>query len=365
MSVLFFILALIITVIILTAVHEWGHFIAARWCGVKIEKAYIGFGRPLIKKTSLKTKTEYAIGCLPFGGFVQLYENNDINDDNKKYNLAAQPLKNKLTIALMGPLFSILFAIPLLTSAWMLGIPAFDAKITSPPENSIAAFSGFQNGDVITAVDGNNVATWLDTVMQIFLFINDGKTVEIDIKRNHESFTLALPLDTSILQSKTSFMQTIGLNVDSGTIESPSVKIRQLNFIDAGQTALKQGILSVKLTFKTLYKIVTGQLSLSNLSGPIGIGYQAGLALSSGVGLYLFFLAIVSINLGFINLLPLPILDGGQCIRFIIEKIRGKPVSARWRYLLQQLTIGALICLLAFTIESDTKRIIQNQTTEN
>lgn len=314
----------------LILVHELGHFIVAKLSGIKVNEFSIGMGPNVYNKT--KGETKYSIRALPLGGYVAMEGEDSESSDPRSYENAA-PHKRFLTI-LAGPLMNYLTAFLLiLIVLFMNGAPT--NYIGQISDGSPAQTMGLENGDKIISIDDKPVNTFND----ISLLINDSKGNPVNIKVERDGQQL---------------VKTIEPELKDGVYLIGIIPSRTFNPLSLISEAVNQVISITILLWQTLRMLFTGLLGLSNLSGPIGVIQQAGAAASMGIASLLTFTALISINLGFFNLLPIPALDGSKLVLIIIEKIIGRPLNKKVE---QTITIIGFFALMALIIIVSVKDI--------
>jgi len=382
----FFVLALGI----LVAVHEWGHYYVAKLCKVKILRFSIGFGKPLYKRIT-SSGMEFVIAAIPLGGYVRMLDArvDDVPPELEPIAFNFQPVWQRFAIVAAGPLVNFIFAVFAMAAIGMIGRQTPGAHSTRDWRDvtiELSTFSGEENIP-LTVRKSNGVTTELSIPIEgwkidpeqsdLFAAIGfqayrpapttrmgyigpqspaekagmlkndkilklDGTSVEnysqiVDFieQRPNQVAMMQIERDGALLELEVRFGQKEDspsegyLGVSPYQEEWPQEYIQniQLGFFDALADGSAQTWRLMGVTLDMLGKLITGDVSVKNLSGPISIAQGAGASASYGIVAFLSFLALISVNLGIINLLPLPILDGGHLMYFIIEWITGKPVS--------------------------------------
>ena len=347
MAIIYGILGLIFMIII----HEFGHFLAARLVGVGVERFSVGFGKVL---ASYKTKrTEYALSLIPLGGYVKLKgenrEGSDLNDVKDAF--FAQPVYKRMIIVFAGPFFNILSAVFFIAFAYMIGVPSLSPSIGKVLKNSSAYTAGIRKGDVVLSINKHPIKTWQELSHTIKMYPN--KQIIIKLKRNGSVINInAEPKGKQIkdLLGYSKYVGILGIVPSGSTIKlrySPSASLYQ---------GVKKTIYITKITLEGLVRLLERAIPTSNLGGPIMIIDVASKAAQSGLAAFLVFASIISINLGILNLLPIPILDGGHLMFFTIEAIRRKPVSEKVQGIFQNVGLAILLALMLFAFFNDFKR---------
>ncbi len=444
-------LAFIVAISVLVAVHEYGHYIVGRWCGMKVLRFSIGFGKPLWMRIGGKDKTEYCISAIPLGGYVKFLgerygtgEPVDPADEGRAFN--HRPVWNRILVLLAGPFFNFLFAFAAYWVLFISGVPTMKPAVGEVAEASYAAEAGLRYGDRITKVGDRETADWETALVSILdemvsdgtvtleleepdgfvrtttlnvgedrtrltepgmlfdglgfqpwrppailatveeggagdlggLQIGDkitaidgqavnsfgdlqrivsarpGMYVTVELVRNSEPMALDLTIGTRDVEGQTNGF----LNVGIGNITTDYWYVRKFGPLQSIAQSVERTWTSTAFTVRMLGRMVTGEVSVKNISGPINIAQFAGSSAAAGLNAFLNFLALVSISLGVLNLLPVPVLDGGQIVYHGIEGIKGSPLSERAQLIGQQIGIVALLLLMTFAFYNDIARIL-------
>lgn len=348
---------------VLIFVHELGHFVFAKLSNVKVLKFSLGFGpRVFGRKIG---ETEYMVSALPLGGYVKMY-GEDIGDEVEikdfERSFKAQKLWKKAMIVLAGPLFNILLTFGLYTSLLAVGIevPVPDLKNLMPIVDEVdpaypAAAAGIQKGDKIVRIDDTEINTWIDIINVVGM--NPGKSLGFMVQRGSElrKFTIApLAVQQTDKSGKTISIGRIGIRKTGRGLYTI---VESSSFLDApGQGAYATYKMGTVI-FDSLWMTLSGEISFKNLGGPISIFTESSKAASAGAITYFLFMALVSVNLGVLNILPIPVLDGGHLLFMAVEAVRGKPVSDTAIAISQRIGIALLLALMALVMYNDMFRL--------
>lgn len=445
--------AFILAIGILVAVHEYGHFMAARWVGVRVLRFSIGFGRPLWLRRAGSDRTEYCISAIPFGGYVRLLDERDTpvpaSERHRSFN--RQPIAARITILAAGPVLNFVFAVLAYWCMFMIGVPGarpvigeivpgsvaegaglasrdeivgVGSRTTSTWEGTVvamldellsngqvaltvrdaagrdktvtldlrgrapeltepgrlfpgigispwspelppvlgdllpsgsAARSGLRTGDRIVSAAGEPVATWAQWVQMIRA--QPGETMSVEIERDGRRLTVMLAVDRAT--DAEGEVGRIGASpqIPAGFYDELRATERYWPVAALGQSLRKTWEMS-SLTVRMLSRMVIGEVSVKNISGPINIAQYAGYSASIGLSPFLSFLAVVSLSLGILNLLPVPMLDGGQIVFQLVEAAKGAPLSERAQIIGQQVGIALLLLLMSFAFYNDISRLL-------
>lgn len=434
------IIAGIIMLGILVFIHELGHFLVAKWAGVKVLKFSLGFGPRLVSRKF--GETEYLICAIPLGGYVQMLgegsgengESGELTPEERQRSYAAKSPGKRVAIVAAGPLMNLALPFLVLPIAFMVGVnmPAF---LDEPPcighvvAQSSGATAGFVPGDCIVAINGESVSSWSDTNMKLISFA--GAALDFDVVRGDERLRLRIAADAAELETQglglfPEQQARIGglalgmpaeeaglhkgdliLQVDDQPIRSwydlrgaiqtgqgrPQTLVveRDGELLEVSLTAQRGGrdddyligiapeqkvvtkrfgpLAAIKagaqrtydlieLTIVFIQKLFSGNVSTKNIGGPITVVQIAGQAAQTDLAAILSVLAFLSIQLGILNLLPIPILDGGHIIFNLFEMIFRRPLSLRTREIAQQIGLMLLILLMVLAFYNDIMRLV-------
>ena len=348
------ILAFIVVLGVLIFFHELGHFLFARMFGVGVEKFSLGFGPRIFGwKAGL---TDYRISAIPLGGYVKMVgEDPAVEMDPKDiaFSFTHKHVFKKLLIVAAGPLFNVLLAILIFLCIYLFsGTYILKPTIGEVQENMPAFESGLQKGDVIREIDGQMISTWEE--MAEGIAASNGRPMSFLIQRLDEMITFEIKPITK--KAKNLF----GEDIDRyfiGVASAGDVENRKLGIGESVVESVRQTYNIAELTIVSIAKLIKGTISTKTIGGPIMIAELAGQQAKEGVLNFIFLIALLSINLAIINFLPIPVLDGGHILFFLIEIIIGRPVNMRMREIAQQAGIFILIMLMIFVFYNDISRI--------
>ena len=354
----------------LVTVHELGHYLVGRWFGVKADAFSVGFGKELAGWTD-KRGTRWKLSVLPLGGYVQFA--GDMNPasqpseewlalpaEERARTFQAQPLWQRALIVAAGPVTNVLVAIAIFTAfnlAYGKPVPADPAKesvIAGFAELSPAREAGFRIGDRIVAVEGERLATFREVQSAIFLRPNERITVTV-VRGGR---TLALPVTTRSeeMQDRFGNVSAIGLiGVEGRETE------RRFEPVGVGEAVVlagEQPVQTVDMMITGIAQIISGRRSVEELGGPIKIAKFSGEQLSLGWQEFVWFAAMISLNLAFINLLPIPALDGGHLAFYAAEAVRRKPVGPRGQEWAFRTGVALVLALMLFVTINDVASLI-------
>ena len=445
MSALFIVVAAILLLGPLIAIHEFGHYFVARKLGVKVLVYSIGFGPTILKWTSKKSGIQYQLSALPLGGYVKMLDEREENvaEEDLPYAFNRQPPWKRIAIVAAGPLINLIFAILLF---WVLFLPAqeqLNTRVGKVLADTPAAAAQMQVGDKITAIDGTPVTTWEKLNFALVDRVGETGKIQVQAERAGEIKTFSLPIQNFLNDQSQSPLDILGftpyrpqipaivskLSEDGAAIRqgmqvgdqiiaidgvkmndwydvvqvvqaSPEKllkvdvlrnnQVQQLEVMPQGKRdnmGNVSGVLGVQsdpgkivipedfkqtiqyspsealfmavdktgqlssMILNSIVKMVRGLIGLDNLSGPITIAKVAGQSAEMGWQTFISFMALMSVSLGILNLLPIPMLDGGHLVYYFIELIRGKPVSEQIQLVglkIGMVLLGSMMLLALF-----------------
>lgn len=336
---------------LLIFVHELGHFITAKMVGIKVERFSLGFPPRMIGKKI--GDTDYCISWIPLGGYVKMAgmidESMDATIRGEPWEFQSKPIWQRTIVISAGSFMNILTAIVIFALvAYFYGIPKPNgAQISEVLAGKPAAAIGLQPGDVIVSVNNQSVKD----AEELTSIIHQYPEQEIEISWVHEG-----KIFTSKVIPERDPERNIGLiGIRVGT----RMIYQKTGFIDAWGYGISTSVMFVKLIGKSLKLIITGKEKLKDaFGGPITIAVLAGESAKMGWQNLLQFTAFISLNLGLLNILPVPVLDGGHLVFLLIEAIRRKPVSIKTRLVVQKIGMALLLALMIFIIFNDIRRIL-------
>lgn len=453
MNLLEYIIPFVIALGVLIFIHELGHYLVARWCGVKVLRFSVGFGRPLLKWSVGRDRTEWVLAAFPLGGYVKMLDERegDVAESDLPRSFNRQSVWRRFAIVSAGPLANFLLAIVLYWGLFASGTEELRPRVALvEATDSIAAQAGVREGDTVEFIDGAGVRSWSDLRWHMLRAVLDGREADV-VVRGESGGVNHLTLDfrgVSVDDSDEDLIARVGLrpwrpvippvvgNVldnsaaaragvqpgdrfvelngtpleswdelvatvsDRAGVPMPAVIVRDdaritlslvpdENQVD-GRTVGRIGVsasdvpglrdqmftvvrygpfeglqrAAVKtwdtsvLTLKMIGRMLIGEVSWKNLSGPVTIADYAGQTAKLGLAHYLGFMALISISLGVLNLLPIPVLDGGHLLYYVVEILKGSPVSERVMQLGQQFGLIVLATLMVFAFYNDIMRLI-------
>jgi len=348
-------LSFLVVLGILIFVHEFGHFLVARRLGVGVTKFSFGFGPKLAGFR--RGETEYLLSAIPLGGYVKLVGESDgesVPPEERERSFSHKPVRVKMAVVLAGPLGNLIFAFLVFWAVFLGGVPSLTTRIGDVVENSPAARAGLVKEDVIVRVGERPVETWEELARGI-REEGAGKRLDLTVRRGDRE--IHVEVVPEIREGRSIFGEEIrepkiGVVAGQETIRQP---ISPLGAIGrAGKETWKLIVLTVMTVVKLIQRVVPSE----TLGGPILIAQIAGDQARQGALPFFYFLGLLSVNLGILNLFPIPILDGGHLVFFTIEGLLRKPLSPQVRAAAQQVGLAVILMLTALVFYNDIARLI-------
>jgi len=354
-TVLYYIIPFIVVLGVLIFFHELGHFLIAKLCNVKVLKFSLGFGPKVMGKKM--GETEYIISAFPLGGYVKMLgeENNEeIIPEEAHRSFSKQPVVARIAIAAAGPIFNFLLAFILFSGIFLIsGYPIMIPEVGQVRPDSPADKSRILKGDIIEYIDGKKINKWGD--IKKFIEKSPHKDLHMVIIRGNKRIA-------TIVSPKEEIVKNIfGEEIKSaliGIVASGNINELQLGPFQALMEGGKKTWELTALTVLTVVKLFQGVIPLKTVGGPIMIGQLTGDIARENLSYLLPFMAVISINLAILNLLPVPVLDGGLILLFLIEIVIRKPLSIKKREMAQKIGFFLLILLMGIVFYNDLVRII-------
>lgn len=320
---------------VLIFIHELGHFIAAKKCGVKVNQFALGMGPAIFKKQ--KGETEYSLRIFPIGGFCAMEGEDTESEDSRAYN-NKKPWQ-KAIIAFAGPAMNVVLAL-LLMCIIMFVMGSASTKIDSFVDGSPAQAAGMKAGDEIVKVNDVKIGEWND-VGEVLEGAKAGDKVSIVYKRDGKEKTINTELMESDGRAMIGITPKLERNVGNALVNGAKTTF---NMTTQMYTVIKQ--------------LFTGEVSTKELSGPVGIVYMVNQSASMGIFYFFYLMAVISLNLAIVNLLPLPALDGGRIVLIGIKKITGKAISDKTEGMINTVGLVLLLTLMVYVTWNDIIKFI-------
>ncbi len=360
-----YLLPFLVALTIIVFIHELGHFLVARWCGITVEVFSIGFGREIYGWND-RHGTRWKICWLPLGGYVKF--EGDANPTSlpqaapeastirSSGNFHGKPVWRRAAVVAAGPIANFLLAVAIFASVFMLvGIPMNEARVEKVLPGTAAEKAGIQPGDLFTAVDGQKIASFSE--LQQAIWTRGGEQLTVVIDRQGTVLTLQLVPDIKIESDGFGGTIKIGLLGVQRAADSGASSAQRLSPLAAISRGVEETGRIISITFKYLGKLITGDESSKQIGGAISIAKGAGDAASSGIMRFATYVAFLSVSVGLINLFPIPMLDGGHLVYYAIETVLGKPLGQQAQEWGFRVGLSLVAMLMAFGFWNDLTRL--------
>jgi len=347
---------------VLVFVHEMGHFLVARWCGVRVEVFSVGFGPELIGRTD-RHGTRWRISAVPLGGYVRMFgqEGNVLEGaasaamtpEQRAVAFDAKSVWRRAAIVAAGPLANFVFAIVVMAVIFAsFGKPLQSTKISEVMPGSAAAQAGLQAGDQITSIDGTAIESFDEIKSRVAFYLD--KPLELGVQRGDQALTIKLT--PQIVEEPSIFgTQRIGRIGIRSAGEGKVVKLSLMQSVSESFDATYQ---MGSMIISGIGQYISGKRSTDEIHGAVGMAQMAGKAAQAGWLTYINLAVMISVNLGLINLLPVPMLDGGHLVFYVLEAIRGRPLGARAQEWGLRVGVAFVLSLMVFATWNDIKALL-------
>lgn len=344
--------------------HELGHFLIARWCGVRVLVFSVGFGRELVGFTD-RHGTRWKLAAIPLGGYVKFFGDENaasvpdqsaiagMDEAERRVSFPHKSVGQRAAIVAAGPIANFLLAIVLFAAVFALhGKPTAPALVDAVQPASAAEAAGFRDGDLVLSIDGRRIETFTD--MQRVVMDSAGRTLTVVVDRGGSQVTLtAVP---KLVETKNALgfkhrQGVLGLRGKPGPLETVGLGA-------AVRLGVEESWFIIERTVSYIRGVFVGRESLDQLGGPIMIAQASRQVATAGFFPLLHFAGLISISIGFLNLFPIPLLDGGHLLFYGIEAVRGRPLSERAQEYGFRIGLAIVLMLMIFTTFQDLLRSI-------
>jgi regulator of sigma E protease len=371
-TIAFYAMAFLLVLTPVVFIHELGHFLVARWCGVHVKEFSIGFGREIFGFAD-RHGTRWRFAWLPLGGFVKFLDDEGATSMPSREALErlspaeragafqSKPPSARAAIVAAGPVANFLLAIAIYALTFgLVGEQLTEARVGETIPDSPAAAAGFRPGDLIVNIDGESIESFTD-VMRI---VGASPNRQLAIEVNRDGQLVSLKATPQLSESK----DRLGNKFPRGIIgikarTSPdAVEYKRYGPIEAVQRAVKKTYTIIAGSLSGIYDLVMRRVPADQMRGPLGIAELSGQVLSLGPGALLEWVAFISVAIGFINLFPIPVLDGGHLVFYAIEAVRRQPLSERAQEIALRIGLALVLLLFVFVTYGDIRRVIDRLT---
>lgn len=358
------VLAFLVVLGIVVFVHEMGHFLVAKWNGVRVDVFSIGFGREIYGWTD-KSGVRWKVSILPLGGYVKMFgdadeasgqsEKREFTEEEKQVTFQHKNVYRRFAVVFAGPAMNFLFAALVMFLLFATaGQPQTEPVINVVQENSAAEAAGMEPGDRILEINGEDIGSFEE--VQRLVRLSHGAPLEITVERNGEIVELAA--QPTMREEADAFGDRQEMAVLGVGVEVNRQTMVRHDPLTALATAVGQTYTITEHTLVALGQILSGARSAEELGGPLRIAEFSGHAADLGLFNFIMFIAILSINLGLLNLFPVPMLDGGHLVFYLIEMVRGRPVGERAQEIGLRIGLAMVVALMVFATWNDVSRIV-------
>jgi regulator of sigma E protease len=361
-----FIIPFLFVLTIIVFIHEFGHFIIARWCGIRVLVFSIGFGPELVGFND-RHGTRWKISAVPLGGYVKFFGDENaasvpdadaiaaMNTDERKVSFFHKSVGARAAVVAAGPIANFLLAIAIFATLFTIyGRQETAARIGEVTPDSAAAAAGFQPDDVVLSIDGRPISSFRE--MKVMVAFSAGKSLDIVVDRGGAPVTLhATPRLGTDKDKENAGLGLLGVRQKQPTPED----IRTIKFTPLGalEEAGKEtwSVIDQSLTYLT--RIVVGQASTAQLGGVVRMAQMSGEAASMGFPTLMSLAGLISVSIGLLNLFPIPLLDGGHLLFYAFEAVLGRPLPERMQEYGFRIGFAIIVLLMVFTVYNDVSRI--------
>lgn len=351
-------LSFILVLGVLIFVHELGHFLFAKLFGVRVLKFSLGFGNKVVGRKW--GETEYLISAFPLGGYVKMYgeqPGEEIDEQENAVSFSHKSVWQRFGIVFGGPMFNLLFAVFVFLLMFIfagLPRPVDSTLIGSVSPGSVAEKVGLHKGDIIMSINDQKTTSW----EQVSVLVRDSGGKELTLVLDRDGKEVKVTAVPSMEKVKNLFGEEVGQRFMLGITRTDEIEYEKVSPGEAVQAAFIQTWNLMYLTVMGIVKIFQQIIPASELGGPIRIAEIAGQQMEAGWMNLLYFMGLLSINLGVLNLLPIPVLDGGHLVFLTYEAVFGKPLSEQAMLMSQKVGIALLGSLMIFVFYNDIARLV-------
>src|SRR5205807_1670193 len=344
--------------------HELGHFLVARWAGVKVLTFSLGFGPELVGFND-RHETRWKLSAIPLGGYVKFFGDESeastpasaeslagMTEEERAGSFHHKKVGARAAIVAAGPIANFILAIVIFTCLFTFyGKPSTSARVDKVEANSAAATAGFQVGDVVTSIDGSKIESFTD--MQRIVGVRAGENLTFTVKRGDT--TLQLQGTPQLREVKDPFGNVHRLGVLGITRQTAAgdVVTERVDPATALWLGVKETWFVIDRTFAYIGGVFTGREAADQVGGPLRIAQISGQVATIGLAALVHLAAVLSISIGLLNLFPVPLLDGGHLLFYAVEAVRGRPLSARAQELGFRIGLGLVLMLMVFATYND------------
>jgi regulator of sigma E protease len=347
--------------------HELGHFLMARLCGIKVLVFSIGFG-PEIAGFNDRYGTRWKISAVPLGGYVKFFGDDNaasvpnqaaaasMSDADRNDSFMFQPVRSRAAVVAAGPIANFVLAIAIFAAIFMtVGKQTTSALVDTVQPASAAEAAGFKPGDLVTAINGEKIESFSD--MQRIVSISAGETLSIEVDRGGAPVTLKATPQLKELKDNFGNVHRLGVLGISRSMSPGDVKTEKAGPLRAVVMGAQETWFVVDRTLAYIGGVFVGREAADQLGGPIRIAQVSGQVATAGFTALIHLTAVLSVSIGLLNLFPIPLLDGGHLLFYVIETIRGRPLSERAQEVGFRIGLAVVVMLMIFATFNDILRL--------
>src|SRR4249919_874878 len=347
--------------------HELGHFLMARWCGIKVVVFSIGFG-PEIAGFNDRYGTRWKISAVPLGGYVKFFGDDNaasvpdraatsaMTDAERKDSFMFQPVGSRAAVVAAGPIANFVLAIAIFAAIFMtVGKQTTSARVDTVQPASAAEAAGFKPGDLVIAINGEKIESFSD--MQRIVSISAGETLSIDVDRGGAPINLKAAPQLKELKDNFGNVHRLGVLGISRSMSPGDIKTEKAGPLRAVVMGAQETWFVVDRTLAYIGGVCVGREAADQLGGPIRIAQVSGQVATAGLTALIHLTAVLSVSIGLLNLFPIPLLDGGHLLFYAIETIRGRPLSERAQEVGFRIGLAVVVMLMIFATFNDILRL--------
>ncbi|QGZ33337.1 RIP metalloprotease RseP [Stappia indica] len=343
--------------------HELGHFLVARWCGVRVQAFSVGFGPELFGRND-RHGTRWKLSAIPLGGYVKFAGDENeasvpdqealarMSEEERAGAFQTKPVSRRAAIVAAGPIANFILAIVIFALLFgLFGRPEISPRVDAIQPDSAAQAAGLMEGDMVLAIDGQRIETFSD--MQRIVSVSADLPLAMLVDRGGQQLTVEVTPQRREITDRFGNVQSVGLLGVSRSASEEDVVVRRFGPVEAVVEGSRETWFVVTRTAGYLAGIVTGRESADQLGGPIRVAQISGQVATLGFGALLNLTAVLSVSIGLLNLLPIPMLDGGHLMFYAAEALRGKPLSERAQEYGFRIGIAIVLFLMVFATWND------------
>jgi len=343
--------------------HELGHFLVARWCGIRVLVFSLGFG-PEIAGFNDRYGTRWKISAVPLGGYVKFFGDDnaastpdlaaaaEMSESEKKDSFVFQPVPSRAAVVAAGPIANFVLAVLIFAGIFMVvGKQTATARVDAVQTGSAAEAAGFKPGDLVVSIDADKIDSFSD--MQRIVSVSSGEPLKIVVERNGQPVTLTATPQLKEIKDNFGNSHRLGVLGISRSMAAGDIKTQKFGPLMAVVMGAKETWFVVDRTLSYLGGVFTGREAADQLGGPIRIAQVSGQVASAGFVALIHLTAVLSVSIGLLNLFPIPLLDGGHLLFYGIEAARGRPLSERAQEVGFRIGLAIVVMLMIFATFND------------